>query len=210
MNRLLAWGSEVDVLTGGQVMGRRSTALQIVAKREDDVRAQMLPVLLAHGAKAAAQDQAGNGAGGRQALHYLVTFGPDPALVTLLLQAELRQRAFHECLIGSCFEHDEAGLSALHVAAYEDAPASVVALLLDFGFDPDHSDHQGVTPLMRFAQHGTNPAVFLQVLDGSADPCRPSQGLTVESFLRTNESLMKCDPLGPTRCPLEAYKQGCP
>lgn len=211
MDRLLAWGAEVDALSGGQVDGRRSTALQIVAQREDDARAQMMLVLLAHGAKAAAQDQAGNEVGGRQALHYLASFGPDPELVTLLLQAELRQRAFYECRIGSCFVHDEAGRSALHSAAYADAPASVVALLLGFGFDPDREDHEGVTPLMRFAQHGTNPAVFLQVLERSSNPCRASsKGLGVEAFLRENESLMECDPVGTTRCPLEAYKQRCP
>jgi ankyrin repeat protein len=171
----------------------------------------MLPVLLAHGAKAAAQDEAGNGEGGRQALHYLAIIDPDPALLTLLLEAERQQRAFYECRIGSCLVHDGAGRSALHFAAKADAPASVVALLLKFGFDPDRGDHKGVTPLMRFAEHGTNPAVFLQVLERSEDPCRPSpQGLLVEAFLRKNESLMKCDPLGPTRCPLEAYKQRCP
>ncbi len=99
----------------------------------------------------------------------------------------------------------------IYFAAYADAPASVVALLLDFGFDPDRGDHEGVTPLMRFAEHGTNPAVFLQVLERSADPCRPSpRGLLVEAFLRENENLMECDPHGTTRCPLEAYKQRCP
>jgi ankyrin repeat protein len=206
MNRLLAWGAEVDALTGGQVDGHRSTALHIVAKRKGNARVQMLPVLLAHGAKAAAQDQEG-----RQALLWLARVDPDPALVTLLLQAELRQRAFYECRIGSCSVHDEAGISALHAAAYADAPESVVALLLGFGFDPDRADREGVTPLMRFAQHGTNPAVFLQVLERSANPCRPSsQGLLVEAFLRKNESLMECDPVGTTWCPLEAYKQRCP
>jgi ankyrin repeat protein len=149
MNRLLAWGAEVDALTGGQVERRRSTALHIVAKREDDVRAQMLPVLLARGANAAAQDEAG-----RQALYYLAKFGPDPALVTLLLQAELRQRAFYECRIGSCLVHDGKGRGALHAAASTDAPASVVALLLDFGFDPDRADHEGVTPPLCGSHNG--------------------------------------------------------
>jgi len=171
----------------------------------------MVPVLLAHSARAAAQDQAENGEGGRQALHYLAKFGPDPALLTLLLQAELGQRALYECRIGSCIVHDGVGRSALHFAAEADAPASVVTPLLKFGFDPDRGDHAGLTPLMQFARYGTKPAVFLQVLERSSDPCHASsQGLTVEAFLRENKSLMKCDPLGPTRCPLEAYKQRCP
>jgi len=210
LNRLLAWGAEVDALTGQQSNAFAQTALHLVARRSEKVRDEMLVVLLAHGAKAVAQDQADDRKGGREALHYLVSREPTIGATTMLLQARAYQRAFYQCRVGSCDVQDAHGRTALYAAAANNAPPSVIDALLDFGFDPDRGDSEGVTPLMYYAHTGTDPDAFKLILGQSKDPCRPSSiGAQVVSYLKENKVLMAFETDGTALSPLAAYKKRC-
>lgn len=220
--RLLTWGDDPNALA--EPIERRrlgadrgTTPLHMAVRNTGPARRAILTVLMAAGASTTVQDHGTEGHGGRQALHYLMRHAPDVREVSLLLEAEFAQKPLGTIIIDEFVRRrvtvvsDDAGNTALHVAAQSDADHSVMVELLWYGFEPDTANRDGITPLMLAAGHVSDPEGFLLLLEGSSNPCRESRaGLTIPALLAENETLNREDPTGAELTPLEAYRDRCP
>jgi ankyrin repeat protein len=189
--------------------------------RQDDLRYDMISILLAFGADATRQTPAGKdaSAGGRTPLHRAL-LQPDPIVLLMLLEGQFWQ----ESLVGTVFRairgkgvkqiEDDAGRTALHMAASRPSDIDTLSLLITYGFSVDGKDDKGNTPLMFAAQNFSDADNFLYLLDQATNPCGSSKaGATVEAALRKNAELSQVgadDATGMTLSPLAELKQRCP
>ena len=220
--RLIAWGADPNALaepieTRRMGTDRGTTPLHLAARNTGSGREAILTVLLAAGASPTLQDHGADGVGGRQALHYLMRHDPDVRQTHLVLEAEVMRKGLLRSIVDYYVRRqvsvvsDDAGATALHVAALFGAGFDVFDTLLWYGFSPDARDRDGMTPLMLAAGHATDPEVFFLLLEVSETPCRTSPaGHSVPALLRANEALQILDPTGRQRTPLEAYRDRCP
>ena len=222
---LLAWGADPDALylleehTFGKDRG--VSALHMAVDRQDDLRYDMISILLAFGADATRQTPAGKDAnvGGRTPLHRAL-LQPDPIVLLMLLEGQFWQ----ESLVGAVFRamldkgvkqiEDDAGRTALHMAASRPSDIDTLWFLINYGFSVDGKDDEGNTPLMFAAQNFSDAGNFLYLLDQATNPCGSSKaGATVEAALRKNAELSQVgadDATGMTLSPLAKLKQRCP
>lgn len=224
---ILAWGANPDALfnPANKWIGkdRGFSALHMAASRKDDRRADAVRMLLAYGANTMLQDT-GTGKGpaagaGRTALHRAI-LDPDPVVMLMLLEAQLWQENLVASVIrsfsGKAVKQisDDAGRTALHIAASRPSDFDTLWLLLAYGFSVDEKDDQNNTPLMFAAQNFMDADNFLFLLESSKNPCGSSKdGVKVEAALRSNEALMSIgaeDTSGKTLSPLALLKQRCP
>jgi ankyrin repeat protein len=224
---LLAWGANPDTLANPtkKRLGkdRGVSALHLAASRKDELRENMMLMLLAFEADSMIQDTAsgetGSTTAGRTALHR-VLMKPEPFVLLMLLEGQFWQ----ENLVASIFRSlrgkfvkqisDDAGRTALHMAASRPSDFDTLRILVGYGFSVDQRDDQDLTPLMFAAQYFNNSENFLALLEASTNPCGTSKtGATVESALRSNKTLMAVgsdDTSGKTLSPLARLKQRCP
>lgn len=222
---LLAWGADPDALhllekhTIGKDRG--VSALHMAVDRRDDLRSDMISILLAFRADAMRQTPAGKEAhvGGRTPLHRAL-LQPDPTVLLMLLEGQFWQ----ESLFGAIWRalsnkgvkqiEDDAGRTALHMAASRPSDIDTLWFLLNYGFSVDRTDEEGNTPLMFAAQNFSETDNFLYLLDQATNPCGSSKaGATVEAALRKNAELSQVgadDKTGMTLSPLAKLKQRCP
>jgi len=228
---LLAWGADVNALSNvekawGRVGPKRGiSALHLAASRKDDLREDMILVLLAFHADTMRQDpteksESGANIGGRTALHRAL-LKPDPRVLSMLLEGqkwqEGRVRKLYEKLVSSTLVKqidDDMGRTALHIATSRPSDSDTLWLLVTYGFSVDEGDKQKITPLMFGAQNFTNADNFYHLFQSSKMPCGKSKtGVTVESALRSNKTLMTIgadDLSGSTLTPLARLKERCP
>lgn len=204
---LLAWGADPNALFLSEVewigKNRGTSALHLAARRDDDLRDDVILNLLAFGADTMVQEGSTGAAnmgfiGSSTPLHLAVR-KPDPRIELMLLQAQVWQedrlgQFFREGTLGHAvrqFANDE-GMTALHILASRQADRMSLDLFTNNGFSVDEEDKQGNTPLMFAAQKFTDADNFLYLLNNSKAPCKKSKsGTTVEGALRGNKALME-------------------
>ena len=76
----------------------------------------------------------------------------------------------------------ECGETALMVACAQNAPAHVVAALIDYGADVNKAQQNGATPLCIAAQNGHEPVV-VRLLGAGADTDKATHGGATPLFL---------------------------
>ena len=142
---------------------------------------------------------------------------PDVREVSLMMGAEFAREGLMTALLDAYVRRrvtvvsDDAGNTALHVAAQSNADLPVMVELLWYGFEPDTENRDGITPLMLAARHVTDREVFLLLLEASINPCHASNdGLTIRGLLDQNETLNSENLSGAELTPLEAYGDRCP
>lgn len=222
---LLAWGADPNALylLEKHAIGkdRGVSALHMAVDRRDDLRSDMISILLAFRADTMRQTPAGKEAqfGGRTPLHRAL-LQPDPAVLLMLLEGQFWQ----ESLFGVIWRalsnkgvkqiEDDAGRTALHMAASRPADLDTLWFLIKYGFSVDSTDEEGITPLMFAAKYFLDVDNFLYLLDQATNPCGSSKaGATVEAELMKNAELSQvgaADATGMTLSPLAKLKQRCP
>lgn len=195
VSALLVHGANPNALAREEYVrfrqNRGNTPLHLATRHFDpDMAVEIVARLLAAGADMSIQRRhSDDDLSGAMVLHLAAHDPSDDTLLWLLVEAAWQTGRFFDGIRENWMDRnrDEANRTALHYLAISSDLPEAFDTLLSYGLSPDAEDSGGRTPLIVYANRGSDPQIMHWLIDESEAPCHTdSEGFSALAYARSN------------------------